>query len=80
MNTETIPTLPAAPDTADEAVSDTDDGGLVPIQLSLLGTSPLAPSLHLDLETRRRGLRHIAEIRAMLNERRRQRLDDRDAA
>lgn len=51
-----------------------------PVQLSLLGTSRLDPSLRLDLETRRRGMRHIAEIRAMLEERRRQRLDSRDAA
>lgn len=37
-----------------------------PQQLSLLPSSDLPPRFRLDAETRRRGLRHVAEIRARL--------------
>ncbi len=78
MATQTVKTTAAeqADDTAGQRIDHLPE----PVQLSLLGTSRLDPSLRLDLETRRRGMRHIAEIRAMLDQRRRQRLDSRDAA
>lgn len=78
MATQTVKTTAAeqVDDTAGQPIDHLPE----PVQLSLLGTSRLDPSLRLDLETRRRGMRHIAEIRAMLDQRRRQRLDSRDAA
>ena len=78
VTTTAVPVLPVSPD--DGSTSELDQRVPEPVQLSLLGTSRLDPSLRLDLETRRRGMRHIAEIRAMLDARRRQRLEDRDAA
>ncbi len=39
-------------------------------QLSLLPTPEVPLRFRLDIETRRRGLRHIAEIRQLLAERR----------
>ena len=41
----------------------------VPQQLSLLPSSNLPIQLRLDADTRRRGRRHVAEIRQMLAER-----------
>ena len=78
MATQTVKTT--ATEHADDIAGQPVDHLPEPVQLSLLGTSRLDPSLRLDLETRRRGMRHIAEIRAMLDQRRRQRLDSRDAA
>jgi hypothetical protein len=78
MATQTVKTT--ATKHADDTASQPIDHLPEPVQLSLLGTSRLDPSLRLDLETRRRGMRHIAEIRAMLDQRRHQRLDSRDAA
>lgn len=40
-----------------------------PQQLTLLPSSDVAPRFRLDAETRRRGIRHVAEIRRQLAER-----------
>ena len=45
-------------------------------QLSLLPPSDLPLQFRLDEETRRRGLRHVAEIQRMLAERRAARTDE----
>lgn len=45
----------------------------VPQQLTLLPSSDVPVQFRLDADTRRRGQRHIAEIRRMLADRRAQR-------
>ena len=47
----------------------------VPQQLTLLPSSNVPVRFQLDADTRRRGQRHIAEIRQMLAERQAARLD-----
>lgn len=52
----------------------------VPQQLSLLPQAELPLQFRIDEATRRRGLRHIAEIRAQLAQRQAQRQQQRPAA
>jgi hypothetical protein len=52
----------------------------VPQQLTLLPSSNVPVQFRLDADTRRRGQRHIAEIRRMLAERQAARVDRTDRA
>ncbi len=65
MDTETL-----HHDTESNTDTDTDTVTEQPVQqLSLLPAPEVPLQFRLDAETRRRGLRHVAEIRRMLTER-----------